>query len=60
MLQSFSGYRLEKDRHTKPEMHAEQRLCMRYNNQCVEDEKHFLCECSFYDDIRKGFYDKHR
>ena len=51
---------IEKGRHTKPKTPVEQRLCTKCNAMCVEDENHFLCECSFYNDIRKDFYYKRR
>lgn len=34
------------------------RLCILCNSNAIEDEIHFICNCSFYDDLRKLLFDK--
>ncbi len=33
----------------------ENRICVNCQSNCVEDEEHFIFECSLYDDLRKTF-----
>ena len=33
-----------------------ERVCKKCNNNAVEDEIHFLCECPMYDDLRKLYF----
>ena len=45
--------RIETGRHSRPRLPAEQRLCLTCNsNISIEDERHFISECSAYSDIR--------
>ncbi len=32
------------------------RLCEFCEKNVIEDEKHFICSCSFYNDLRNGLY----
>ena len=36
----------------------ENRICQLCNNGCIEDEKHIIFECSFYENIRRTFLSK--
>ena len=43
---------IESGRHCNPPKPVEERLCEICNNQVVEDEIHFLFNCSYYCDLR--------
>ena len=45
---------IELGRHKK--LSVEERVCKKCNNNAVEDEIHFLCECPMYDDLRKLYF----
>ena len=47
---------IEKGRHTKPKTPVESRLCTLCKTDQIEDEFHFLCVCSKYDDLREEFF----
>ena len=48
---------IEKGRHCKPKLPIEQRLCTLCDAHAIEDEYHFLCVCTAYDDLRRDFVD---
>ena len=35
---------------------AEERLCLVYKRNCIEDEKHFLIDCTEYNSLRQKLY----
>lgn len=35
----------------------ENRICINCQRECIEDEKHFVFECSLYEDLRKTLFD---
>ena len=45
--------RIEAGWHKK--LSVEERVCKKCNDNAVEDEVHFLCECPMYDDLRKMY-----
>ena len=45
---------IESGRHCNPRKPIEERLCEICNNQEIEDEIHFLLNCSFYCDLRSS------
>ena len=53
----ISAHRLaiETGRYSKPKTPREERLCVLCNKSEVEDERHMLMECTFYDDERTLF-----
>ncbi|KAK6188539.1 hypothetical protein SNE40_004697 [Patella caerulea] len=46
---------IEKGRYCKPFIPRNERLCENCNLQLVEDEKHFLLYCPFYDNSRQQY-----
>jgi hypothetical protein len=48
---------IEKGRHVRPIIPADQRYCKVCNTDKVEDEEHFLCVCPKYEILRNQFYD---
>ena len=46
--------KIERGRYTQ--IPSEFRLCILCDSNSIEDEKHFLFECSFYDDIRLAYF----
>ena len=46
---------IEKGRHCKPKIPIDERLCKMCDSAAIEDEKHFLCDCNLYTDLRKSF-----
>jgi hypothetical protein len=47
--------RIEKGRYTQ--LPVEERICLFCSRNEVEDEKHFMLNCSLYDDLRKNMWD---
>jgi hypothetical protein len=47
---------IEKGRHAKPKLAVENRLCVLCDSKAVEDEYHFIMECTFYTDLRIEFF----
>jgi len=47
---------IERGRHTKPKTPIEQRLCIFCN--VLDDEIHFICDCSLFTSIRNVFFSK--
>ena len=45
---------IELGRHKK--LCVEERVCKKCNDNAVEDEIHFLCECPMYNDLRKLYF----
>ena len=65
LIKILSGFRMschllaiEKGRHQKPKVPVEDRVCVYCDKNAIEDEKHFLMECTLYDDIRETFFEK--
>ena len=52
--QSDHDLMIELGRHKK--LCVEEGVCKKCNNNAVEDEIHFLCECPMYDDLRKLYF----
>ena len=48
---------IETGRFAKPPIPLSQRICTFCNMNCVEDEEHFLMNCSLYSDIRGTLVD---
>jgi len=44
---------IETGRYTRPRIPPENRLCKLCNRSAVEDEQHFILECSLYTDLRE-------
>ena len=47
---------VEKGRHNNVPINA--RLCLYCDNKCIEDEIHFITNCTFYDTERKDLFSK--
>lgn len=47
---------IEKGRYTRPKTPVTERICKYCDSHNIEDETHFLINCSFYDDIRYGLF----
>ena len=48
--------RIETGRYTKPKLPEVERICMLCNENCVEDEEHFLLHCKYYIEQRVKFF----
>jgi hypothetical protein len=47
---------IEKGRHCKPKLPVEKRICEYCQDNAVENESHFLMECSLYNDLRRDLF----
>jgi hypothetical protein len=50
----------EVGRHIRPKIKADRRYCKFCNDGSIEDEKHFILNCSIYENERKVFFSKLR
>ena len=47
---------IETGRYSRPQIPLEQRICAHCGKNEIENEMHFLIECSLYDDLRFDFF----
>ena len=52
----ISSHKLEIERGRHKRLSVEKRVCIYCNSNTVEDEKHFIFECSLYDSLRQNFF----
>ena len=48
---------IEMGRYSKPPIPLQERICTLCSENCIEDEKHFLMQCTLYEDIREELFD---
>ena len=65
LIKVLSGFRMschplaiEKGRHQKPKIPVEDRVCVYCDKNAIEDEQHFLMECTCYHTIRETLFAK--
>lgn len=57
---SCHNLRIETGRWLKPKLDRSERLCSLCSTHVVEDERHFICDCPLYQEIRDKFGQKLR
>ncbi len=54
---SVHNLAIERGRHERPPIPAEERMCTACDSQPVEDEFHFLLHCTKYSDDRRTMFE---
>jgi len=55
---SSHSLEIERGRHSKPKTDRNLRICKLCNSNQVEDEYHFIMQCSLYNDLREELFSK--